>query len=167
LAGRLRRLLSTAASSSAIVVLAISSYWVLHNQPPTVGVWPTPALQALQRQAVPGPLEAATAVRTAPMPYSGATPVPGAAKYVVSIARHTDRKAAEVHARRVRAKGYGATVVRDGSGYSVVTHTYKNEAAARKAARILTEIGFTARVMALREVAPVIKDESSYHRNFA
>ncbi len=106
-------------------------------------------------------------VRTAPRVQLGPPSAPVAAKYVVSIARLMNRTAAEAHARRVRAKGYGARVVRDGSAYRVVTRAYKNETAARNAARILTEIGFPARVMALREAPPIIRDESSHHRNFA
>ncbi len=163
--GSAARLMSLLASGLAVVLLASSPSWLLRVQSRATALIPIPALRGQQRVA--GSLEVAPSVRSAQKPQMPARQVPVAAKYVVSIARFQDRGAAETQARRVRSKGYVATVVRDGSAYRVVTRTYRDEAAARHTAQVLNEIGFGARVLALRETFPAVKDENSRLMSFA
>jgi hypothetical protein len=80
---------------------------------------------------------------------------------VVSVARFTSRVEADGFARRVRAKGYLASVVREGAAYRVVTRSYPSQDAALRAARVLREIGFSARVLAVRQPLHAPRDENS------
>jgi cell division septation protein DedD len=112
------------------------------------------------------PSRPAAAVGMAPTtptaPLAARTPAAAApAAYVVRVARFARHDLAEAHARRVRAKGYLATVARDGAAYLVVTRPYPTEDAARRTARALAEIGFSVRVIALRQPLSAPRDGNS------
>ncbi|MDQ7820900.1 MAG: SPOR domain-containing protein [Armatimonadota bacterium] len=169
-----RRLAALAASSLAVLGLAWGSYRVLldgaragaFNPPgraPVAGV--LEASPAVRRALVPpAPRPAASAPARKPAAVSTTARKPAAVarpSYVVSVARFTSRSLAEAHARRVRAKGYLATVVQDGAAFRVVTRPYPSEDAARRAARVLTEIGFSASVLAVRQPLSAPRDENS------
>ncbi len=156
------RLVALAAGSLAVVSLAWGSYRVLLAGARSGAFTPPAARQAA------GPLEPSSMARRALL-RTGRSPVASTAParspaarpaYVVSVATFASRERAEAHARRVRSKGYLAAVVRDGASYRVLTRPYPSEEAARRAARVLSEIGFSARVVVLRHTLPAPRDEN-------
>ena len=70
---------------------------------------------------------------------------PGAG-YATIFGRFTSLKAAQICARRVRAKGYLATIVRAGTSFRVFGRTYPTRRHAEQMARIFREIDLPATV---------------------
>ncbi len=66
--------------------------------------------------------------------------------YVTIFGRFTSLQAAQVHARRVRAKGYLATVIRAGTSFHVRSRIYPTRTQAERMAGIFREIGLPASV---------------------
>lgn|GEM_PF-3839540 len=79
--------------------------------------------------------------------------VPVRGKFAVSFGRFTDRQRAEAQARRVRAKGYQASVVPAGTALLVVTRAYHDRPTAEFWSQVFKQVGLDAKVVALSEIS--------------